>query len=141
MFKKSHQTGLTGIYLPIPNYFRQTDLERLCRAFKNRKTLYGYHNPFFQRKQGESIEAFFTRFRVINPAVATHLFTNFILTEKGIKADITFIDEQLANYEGNFTLGRRANNDYWFFAGQRENAPGFFGFDIFTDYRGMEWKN
>ncbi len=130
MFKPANVSKLVNIYLPLPNYLRAADIERLSRAFKTRQVLEGELNPQLTKLAWENTNEFFARFRKI--VTPSHFIGNFRLTDKGIKADIAITDKTLIEYEGVITLKRRAFNDYWKLGDSYKDAPGFFGVDIFT---------
>lgn len=134
MFKVANQDHIVDVYLPLPDFMRPTDLERLLRAFKARESLKGELNPSLDKKHTETFDQFYLRYRKFKEP--THLFTNFRLTEKGIKANLLFTDPTLVAFEGVLRIRRRAFNDYWRLGEQNKDAPGFFGFDIFTIGRG-----
>lgn len=134
MFKVANQNQIVDIYLPLPDFMRPTDLERLLRAFRSRGVLKGELNPSLNKESSETFDQFCLRFRKLqNP---THLLTDFRLTEKGIKANILFTDPSLVAFEGELKVTRRTFNDYWRLGDQNKDAPGFFGFDIFIKNRG-----
>lgn len=134
MFKAANQNQIVDIYLPLPDFMRPSDLERLFRAFRSREVLKGELNPSLNKKSSETFDQFCLRFRKLqNP---THVLTNFRLTEKGIKANVLFTDPSLVAFEGELKVTRRTFNDYWRLGDQNKDAPGFFGFDIFIKNRG-----
>lgn len=133
MFKKRGEITIKDVYLPLAGYMRPLDKERLCRALRDRKVLRGDHNPVITRRLKETTEQFALRYRKLLVDDGSHIFFNFRLTDKGIKADLTFLDPVLIGFEGNLIFKRRAYNDIWFNAGKKDySAPGFIGVDIFT---------
>lgn len=128
MYKTAHQTGIKDVYIPLPSYFRPSDEERLCRALRARENIYGDVNPD-EDPNWRSVRDNYAAFRTIQNK--RHVFTNFRLTDKGIKADLVFLCKELVAYEGNFELKRRSFNDLWFSETSKIPCPGLFGIDVY----------
>lgn len=131
MFKEANQTVIKDIYLPLPEFMRITDVERLCKALRERGELRGELNPIIAKHPGESLTSYHARYRHI--ANVSHVFDNFRITEKGIKANLTIHHPKLIEFGGPIRLSRRAFNDYWKLEDNYRNAPGFFGIDIIAE--------
>lgn len=119
---------IPAVDIPLPDWFRPADFQRL-KAALTKRSVYGYTNPSLNNKNFPKV--------VIESC--SHRFVNFWENGEKFRATLEILDtpagKQLLSAlnpsSGNtFSVRRRMNNDPWRLGNENNNAPGFFAIDI-----------
>lgn len=117
-----------AIEIPLPDWFRPADFQRLKAALAKR-TVYGSVNPKLNDKN----------FSKIVPEESSHRFCNFWENGEKFRATLEILDTPSGKkllsalkdtQKTPLYVCRRMNNDPWRLGNETVNAPGFFAIDL-----------
>lgn len=118
-------TSLAKVRLPIPSFWRQSDLEKIAKALNNRSVVLGETNPTFPVKEPGSF------YEIKKP---THRLENFRATDGQLTASVKIIDPEVLGdiIDGrSYNFSIRRNNDVFAKDGSTcSSAPGLIAIDI-----------